>query len=57
MKYGKRREEFDHTSEGGAWSAEATSDGKRWRKANEHADNRSEQQKDETPPRRRILGL
>ncbi len=53
----KRRKEFDHTSEGGAWAAEATSDGKSYKAAKEHASNRSDEQKAETPPRRRILGL
>ncbi len=52
-----RREEFDHTSEGSAWAAEFVSDGEGWRKAQEHASNRSDKVKDEKPPRRRILGL
>jgi hypothetical protein len=57
MLGGKRRKEFDHTSEGGAWAAESVSDGKDWKPAKEHASNRDKSVKDQTPPRRRVLGL
>lgn len=57
MASSKRREEFDHTSEGGAWSAESVSDGKGWRKAQEHASNRSDAEKEAKPPVRRLFGL
>lgn len=57
MAWSKRREEFDHTSQGGAWSAESVSDGKDWRNAKEHASNRSDAEKEAKPPTRRLFGL
>ena len=52
-----RREEFDHTSQGGAWSAEGVSNGKGFTPAKEHASNRSDKEKSEAPKPRRIFGL
>lgn len=57
MAWGKRREDFDHKSQGGAWAAEGVSDGKDWQPAKEHASNRSEEEKNSSPKPRRIFGL
>ena len=56
MKF-SRRDEFDHTSEGGAWSAESTSNGEKWEPAKPHPSNRTDKEKAEKPPIRRIFGL
>ena len=57
MGRSQRREEFDHTSQGGAWSPEGVSNGKGFTPAREHPSNRSDEEKNQAPKPRRIFGL
>ena len=57
MAWGKRREEFDHTSQGSAWEREGVSNGDGYDKAREHASNRTDEDKAGKQPARRLFGL
>lgn len=52
----KRREEFDHTSQGSAWAAEAVTDGEKWVPAKEHPSN-VEKAKGKAGTVRKLFGL